>query len=118
MNSRIIFREEVEGLKNSFIDRLSVYHVLSREHSGSDLLSGRITAEKCARIFDKIVDPHEIDDFFISVDLNGGRLLVGETDAGDDDSGAASLYRRGPDGQWAATTTLRSATHAGASAAT
>ena len=51
-----------------------------------------------------------IDDFFISVDLSGERLLVGETVAGDDDEGAASLYHRGPSGRWAQAATLRSAT--------
>ncbi len=61
----IIFREAIEGLKNKHLVRLSVHHVLSREHTGSDLFTGRISREKCATFFEKIVDIHEADEFFI-----------------------------------------------------
>lgn len=61
----IIFREEIEGLKNRFLDRLSVHYMLSREHPGSELFYGRITAEKCARFFRSLVDVEQIDEAFI-----------------------------------------------------
>lgn len=61
----IIFREEIEGLKNEHMGRLRIYHVLSREKLGSPLLSGRITADKCATICDKLIDPAEVDDFYL-----------------------------------------------------
>lgn len=61
----IIFREEIEGLKNEYMGRLRLYHVLSREKLGSPLLSGRITAEKCEMICDKLIDPLEIDEYFL-----------------------------------------------------
>ncbi len=51
----IIFREELEGLKNSFVDRFNLIHVLSRESLGNPLQKGRIDAEKidklCAAFF-------------------------------------------------------------------
>jgi ring-1,2-phenylacetyl-CoA epoxidase subunit PaaE len=61
----IIFLEEIEGLKNEHMGKLSVYHVLSREHTGADLFNGRITAEKCKAFFDKLIDVEDVDDFFI-----------------------------------------------------
>lgn len=65
MVDSIIFREEIEGLKNQYMGRLRIYHVLSREKLGSPLLSGRITADKCATICDKLIDPVEVDDFYL-----------------------------------------------------
>lgn len=61
----IIFREAIEGLKNEYIGRLSVHYILSRETMGSDLFTGRISAEKCRVFFDKLMDVSEIDEFFI-----------------------------------------------------
>lgn len=61
----IIFREAIEGLKNEHLDRLGVHHILSREHTGSDLFSGRIDAEKCERYLDLLVDPETVDEFFL-----------------------------------------------------
>ena len=43
----IIFREQLEGLKNLYMTRFSVYHILTREVTSIDILSGRIDAEKC-----------------------------------------------------------------------
>lgn len=42
--SSIIFREELEDLKNRFLDRLVIHHVLSREPDEAGILSGRIGA--------------------------------------------------------------------------
>ena len=61
----IIFHEAIEGLKNEYMGRLSVHHILSREHTGSDLFSGRITVEKCETFFDKLLDLETIDEFFL-----------------------------------------------------
>jgi len=61
----IIFKEEIEGLKNRFLHRLSVYHILSREQGDTDLLFGRINAEKARLFLDKIVPAGEIDEAFI-----------------------------------------------------
>lgn len=42
----IMFREELEELKDRFMERLSLLHVLSRENQDVDLGNGRIDAEK------------------------------------------------------------------------
>ena len=65
MVDSIIFREEIEGLKNEYMGRLRIYHILSREKLGSPLLSGRITADKCATLCDKLVSPKEVDEFYL-----------------------------------------------------
>lgn len=61
----IIFKEEIEALKNKNIERLSIYHVLSREFTDSPLLHGRIDAEKCEKFFHTILPTTSIDEAFI-----------------------------------------------------
>ncbi|MBK7869287.1 MAG: phenylacetate-CoA oxygenase/reductase subunit PaaK [Saprospiraceae bacterium] len=61
----IIFREAIEALKNIYLGRLSVHHVLSQEFNTSDLFTGRISKEKCQTFFEKIIDVAEVDEFFI-----------------------------------------------------
>ena len=61
----IIFREAIEALKNIYLGRLSVHHILSQEFNTSDLFTGRISKEKCQTFFEKILDVTEVDEFFI-----------------------------------------------------
>lgn len=61
----ILFREELEALKNTYLDRFQLIHVLSRERTESVLHAGRIDAEKCRLISDKIVNLSTIDEFFL-----------------------------------------------------
>jgi len=61
----IIFREELEALKNKHMNQLSVLHVLSRESLGNDLQKGRIDTEKAVAIYDKYLKDIAIDDIFI-----------------------------------------------------
>lgn len=62
---QIIFREELEGLKNQYLDRLSVHFVLSREYPGADLFYGRIDAARCGDFCRLLIDPEDVDDFFL-----------------------------------------------------
>lgn len=61
----IIFKEQIEALKNRFVDRLSVYHILSREHGEADLFFGRIDKQKAQQFLSKIIPPQEIDEAFL-----------------------------------------------------
>ncbi|RNI27790.1 phenylacetate-CoA oxygenase/reductase subunit PaaK [Rufibacter immobilis] len=61
----IMFKEEIEGLKNKFLERFSLYHILSREHGDTDLLFGRIDKQKTQLFLEKIIKAEEVDECFI-----------------------------------------------------
>jgi ring-1,2-phenylacetyl-CoA epoxidase subunit PaaE len=63
--SSIIFKEELEALKNKFISRFSVFHILSREKTDTPLNYGRINEEKCESIFHHLIDLKTCDEFFL-----------------------------------------------------
>ena len=48
----IMFRDRVEDLKDRYLDRCRVVHVLSREPRDAALLSGRVDADKIAALVD------------------------------------------------------------------
>jgi ring-1,2-phenylacetyl-CoA epoxidase subunit PaaE len=60
----IIFFEELEGLKNKFIDRFNFINILSRERTESPVNSGRIDTDKLNEL-SKLVDYAAMDDTFI-----------------------------------------------------
>jgi ring-1,2-phenylacetyl-CoA epoxidase subunit PaaE len=61
----IIFKEAIEALKNQYMQRLAVYHVLSQEMTDAALLSGRIEEQKIITFCKNIIDTSQTDDFFI-----------------------------------------------------
>lgn len=61
----IIFKNALEALKNKYMERLSIYNILSREQADATLLHGRIDATKCTHFLDKIIDPKAIDEAFL-----------------------------------------------------
>jgi ring-1,2-phenylacetyl-CoA epoxidase subunit PaaE len=61
----IIFRAALEDLKDRYLDRLSVTHVLSREAQDVPALSGRIDEAKVALFLRNIVPAAKIDHAFI-----------------------------------------------------
>lgn len=61
----IIFREAVEALKNKYMQRLRVYHILSREFMDVPLFNGRIDAQKCTDFCTSLVDIAAMDEAFI-----------------------------------------------------
>ena len=61
----IIFKEELEFLKDKFIDRFRIYHVLSREKMDTPINKGRIDAEKCELLFTKLINIKTTDEFFL-----------------------------------------------------
>jgi ring-1,2-phenylacetyl-CoA epoxidase subunit PaaE len=60
----IIFFEELEGLKNKYIDRLNFINILSRERTESAIHSGRINTDKLNEL-GKLIDYSAIDESFI-----------------------------------------------------
>jgi ring-1,2-phenylacetyl-CoA epoxidase subunit PaaE len=60
----IIFFEILEGLKNRYMNRFNLVHVLSRERMDSALNSGRINDQKLDMI-DRVLPLKTVDEFFI-----------------------------------------------------
>jgi ring-1,2-phenylacetyl-CoA epoxidase subunit PaaE len=61
----IIFREALDALKNTYIGRLSVHHLLSRESLGHELFNGRIDEARTARFCGSLFDPATVDLFLL-----------------------------------------------------
>jgi ring-1,2-phenylacetyl-CoA epoxidase subunit PaaE len=61
----IIFKEEIEQLKNKYFGRFEIFHFLTKEHRSIELLNGRFTKEKLQILTDKIIDIPSTDDCFI-----------------------------------------------------
>ncbi|PHO04589.1 phenylacetic acid degradation protein [Rhodobacteraceae bacterium 4F10] len=47
----IMFREELEDLKNTYMGRFNVIHILETDAQEIDLFTGLVTEEKCAQLF-------------------------------------------------------------------
>ncbi len=61
----IIFREQLEALKNEHMRRFAIYHILTREVTGIELLSGRIDQAKCTIFGRHFFNPAEVHAAFI-----------------------------------------------------
>jgi ring-1,2-phenylacetyl-CoA epoxidase subunit PaaE len=60
----IIFKEELEALKDKFIDRFRMVHILSRERTEAVINSGRINKEKLTAL-NKLINYTATDEFFL-----------------------------------------------------
>jgi ring-1,2-phenylacetyl-CoA epoxidase subunit PaaE len=60
----IIFFEELEGIKNKYLDRFQLIHILSREKTDAEINYGRIDAEKLKNL-SALIDYANMDEFFI-----------------------------------------------------
>ena len=59
--STIMFREQLEDLKNLYMGRLTIIHILEQDSQGIDLFTGLVTAEKCGELFKHWIDINSID---------------------------------------------------------
>ena len=62
--SSVILKEEIEGLKNRFIDRFEVFHFLTKQSRGIDLYNGRLDTEKLEKLCTAVIDVEKIDHIF------------------------------------------------------
>lgn len=60
-----MFIDELADLKDRYPARLALYHVLTRERRSSELLSGRLDAQKLDEILERLVVPADVDEWFI-----------------------------------------------------
>lgn len=61
----IIFKEEIEQLRNRFFGRLEIFYFLTREKRDIELLNGRFTPEKIQQLSNGIFDIDHVNDVFI-----------------------------------------------------
>jgi ring-1,2-phenylacetyl-CoA epoxidase subunit PaaE len=61
----MLFRETLEELKDRFIDRLSVFHVLSGEEQDIPILHGRLDGDKVKLLLHAVVPADIVDHVFI-----------------------------------------------------
>ena len=61
----IIFREVLEELKDRYMERLSVFHVISQEEQDIPILHGRLDAEKVKVLLRSLVPADSVDHVFI-----------------------------------------------------
>ncbi len=63
--SSIMFREELEDLKNLYLGRLTIIHILETDSQDIDLFTGRVDVEKCALLFKHWIDIKSVDMAYI-----------------------------------------------------
>jgi ring-1,2-phenylacetyl-CoA epoxidase subunit PaaE len=63
--SSVMLRNELGDLKDRFVNRFSLVHILTRERQESDLLNGRIDYPKCRDLLKRWVPGGNIDNAFI-----------------------------------------------------
>jgi ring-1,2-phenylacetyl-CoA epoxidase subunit PaaE len=61
----MLFREALEELKDRFIERLSVFHVISGEEQDIPILHGRLDGEKVRVLLRSLVPAADVDHVFI-----------------------------------------------------
>lgn len=61
----VMFLEELEDLKNAYLQRLHLVHILSDERTEVDLHHGMLDQAKCSTLLAQLVDPRTIDVAYI-----------------------------------------------------
>ncbi|ELX10880.1 phenylacetate-CoA oxygenase/reductase PaaE subunit [Janthinobacterium sp. HH01] len=64
-SSSVIFKDELSDLKDTYMERLKLAYVMSREQQDIELFNGRITKDKAAQFLKYWVRPEDIDVAFI-----------------------------------------------------
>jgi len=63
--STIMFKDALEDLKNTFMGRMTIIHILEQDAQDIDLFTGRVDAEKCAALFKTWIDITRVTTAFI-----------------------------------------------------
>lgn len=61
----VMFLDELADLKDRYIDRFQLVHVLSREARDVELLSGRLDRGRVGRILDTLLTPDNVDEWYL-----------------------------------------------------
>ncbi|MCP5261231.1 MAG: phenylacetate-CoA oxygenase/reductase subunit PaaK [Rhodoferax sp.] len=61
----VMFKEELEDLKDSYLGRFNLVWIMSREAQDIELFNGRIDYDKCCQLLEHWIDPAGIDAAFV-----------------------------------------------------
>ncbi len=61
----IIFKEEIEALRNTYFGRFEIFYFLTKEQRDIPLLNGRFTSEKIKELTNKVINVSEVDECFV-----------------------------------------------------
>lgn len=76
--STIMFKEELEAIKNRYMARFQWLNILSRERQDIALLNGRINNRKGGELIQRLLDLRAVDEFF----LCGPEAMIAEVSRG------------------------------------
>ena len=80
-SNNIMFKEELEDLKNTYMTRFNLIHIMSREQQDIELFNGRIDAKKCKNLFERWINIHDISQTFICGPQQMSQDLIAVLDA-------------------------------------
>lgn len=61
----IVFREKLEQLRNKYLERFELYHILTRQKRDIDLFSGRLDKEKLRDLSNTLINIEDVDHCFM-----------------------------------------------------
>lgn len=61
----IIFKEEIEQLRNQYFGRFEIFYFLTKEYRDIEMFNGRFSQEKLSEIFQKLVSVDHLDEAFL-----------------------------------------------------
>lgn len=64
-SSSVLFREEIEDLKNRYMERFTLVYIMSRETQDIELFNGRLDGDKVEQLLNAWVPPGDIDYAFV-----------------------------------------------------
>jgi ring-1,2-phenylacetyl-CoA epoxidase subunit PaaE len=64
-SSAVLFREEIEDLKNLYMERFSLVYIMSRETQDIELFNGRLDGDKVDQLMSAWMSPEDIDYAFV-----------------------------------------------------
>jgi ring-1,2-phenylacetyl-CoA epoxidase subunit PaaE len=76
-SQQILFLEEIEALKNLYLTRVKLIHILSAQPQEAELFNGRISADKTKVLLETILGSRTIDQAFIC----GPSSMIDEVEA-------------------------------------
>lgn len=63
--SSVMFADRLADLKDQYLDRFELHHVLSREPSEAELHSGRLDGARLERFLATVLTPETVDEWFV-----------------------------------------------------